>query len=99
GRVSVPIGWDELGRAQGQLSVPELLARLLRSDPDPWPDYFTLKQRLPTPVAAAKRRRGRPEPEEPAAPPPGGGPAGGPGWARGTEIRPRRAGSARARCG
>jgi bifunctional non-homologous end joining protein LigD len=57
GRVSVPIGWDELRRGGTQLSVPDLLARLLRSEPDPWADYFTLRQRLPAAVAAPKRRR------------------------------------------
>jgi bifunctional non-homologous end joining protein LigD len=56
GRVSVPIGWDELRRGQPQLSVPELLARLLRSEPDPWADYFTRRQRLPASAAPSKRR-------------------------------------------
>jgi bifunctional non-homologous end joining protein LigD len=56
GRVSVPVGWDELARVR-QLAVPELLARLLRSAPDPWADYFGLKQRLPALAGRARPAR------------------------------------------
>jgi bifunctional non-homologous end joining protein LigD len=58
GRVSVPIGWDELLPGRRQRSVPDLLARLLRRE-DPWADYFELDQRLPAPVAWAKRSLSR----------------------------------------
>jgi len=56
--VSVPVGWEELGRTTGgnQYSVLNLGKRLGSLKQDPWKDIARVKQRLPD--AAALRKRG-----------------------------------------
>ena len=48
GAMSVPVGWEELGRlkSSGAFSVENIQERLRRLKEDPWKGYFRSKQRL-----------------------------------------------------
>jgi bifunctional non-homologous end joining protein LigD len=55
GRVSVPITWDELTPAgAAQLTIEDVLARLLSRAGDPWAGYWTADQVLPRPGVASR---------------------------------------------
>ena len=57
GRVSVPIAWDELTPAGApQLTIEDVLARLLSRGEDPWAEYWTAAQELPRAGATSGRR-------------------------------------------
>jgi bifunctional non-homologous end joining protein LigD len=58
GRVSVPIAWDELTPAGApQLTIEDVLARLLSRSEDPWAGYWTAAQELPRPAPKPRTKK------------------------------------------